>query len=80
MTIKKWVCPRCEKETMDYPAISRRDNKTEVCSLCGTAQALQDYFQCSREEADDMSVDIDKGVSMASNYMNWNKQQERNEK
>ena len=25
-------------------AISRRDNKTEICSACGTNEALLDYF------------------------------------
>jgi len=25
-------------------AISRRDNKTEICSSCGTNEALLDYF------------------------------------
>jgi hypothetical protein len=25
-------------------AISRRDNKTEICSACGTQEALEDFF------------------------------------
>lgn len=41
--IKK--CPSCKLEKdMRHPAISRRDNKTEVCSDCGTAEALDDFF------------------------------------
>lgn len=40
-----WTCPHCGKETTDYPAICRRDNKTEICSECGTAQGLADHFK-----------------------------------
>lgn len=36
------ICPRCGKEYTDYPAISRCDNKTEICSECGLAEALED--------------------------------------
>lgn len=34
------VCPRCGNTYYDYPAISRKDNKTEICSNCGLAEAL----------------------------------------
>lgn len=37
------TCPRCKKTYIGYPAISRRDNKTEICSECGTAEALEDF-------------------------------------
>ena len=36
-------CPKCNRLYSDYPAISRRDNKTEICSECGTKEALLDY-------------------------------------
>lgn len=39
-------CPRCKKNTMRNKevenALSRRDNKTYICSPCGTAEALID--------------------------------------
>jgi transcription elongation factor Elf1 len=41
--IETWECPRCGKETNDYPALSRRDNKTNICSQCGTDEALLDW-------------------------------------
>jgi transcription elongation factor Elf1 len=41
--IETWICPRCGKETNDYPALSRRDNKTNICSQCGTDEALLDW-------------------------------------
>lgn len=41
---KERVCPVCGETYTDYPAISRRDNKTEICPQCGTAEALEDFF------------------------------------
>ena len=41
---KEWKCPVCKKITKDYPAISRRDNKTHICSDCGTREALTDFM------------------------------------
>jgi DNA-directed RNA polymerase subunit RPC12/RpoP len=39
-------CPRCGAEvkepTVRYCALSRRDNKTYICSSCGTLEALED--------------------------------------
>ena len=33
-------CPRCGKIYFEHPAISRSDNKTEICPACGTEEAL----------------------------------------
>jgi hypothetical protein len=44
---KTRVCPRCgapqmyEEDVMN--ALSRRDNKTYICSPCGTEEAFIDY-------------------------------------
>ena len=38
-----WTCPICKTETTDFPAVSRRDNKTEICSQCGTNEAIEDF-------------------------------------
>jgi len=45
------TCPRCGGYIPNnvtpgaYPgAISRLDNRTEICSECGTQEALEDYF------------------------------------
>ena len=35
-------CPKCGEVIKGYPAISRRDNKTEICSNCGQIEALED--------------------------------------
>lgn len=41
-----WQCPSCHgifQIDADFPAISRRDNATEICSNCGVIEALTDY-------------------------------------
>jgi hypothetical protein len=45
------ICPKCSgyipnnKTPGAYMgAISRRDNKTEICSACGTLEALEDFI------------------------------------
>ena len=42
-----WVCPRCDHPSVEYPALSRRDNVTPVCSRCSHEEALR---QMSRLE------------------------------
>lgn len=36
------TCPRCGDQYEEFPALSRRDNKTDICSDCGTEEALID--------------------------------------
>jgi len=36
-------CPRCGGYYTDFPALSRVDNKTSICSPCGTEEAIQDF-------------------------------------
>lgn len=38
------TCPRCGRKYSEHPAISRKDNKTEICPACGVDEALKDYF------------------------------------
>lgn len=35
------TCPRCGKTYTEYPAISRKDNTTEICPQCGQLEALE---------------------------------------
>jgi predicted RNA-binding Zn-ribbon protein involved in translation (DUF1610 family) len=38
-------CPRCrEEKDMTFPALSRVDNKTYICSPCGVGEALDQYW------------------------------------
>lgn len=43
-TKKTCICPICGREYTDYPALSRRDNTTEICPDCGLSEALNDFF------------------------------------
>ena len=43
---KIWTCPRCKRKIdKEYPALSRRDNKTYICSQCGRNEAMEDYME-----------------------------------
>lgn len=35
------VCPRCGQAYHGRPAVSRTDNKTQLCPDCGTREALE---------------------------------------
>lgn len=37
------ICPVCGAPLTAHPALSRRDNKTEVCPDCGIREALSDF-------------------------------------
>jgi ribosomal protein L37AE/L43A len=41
----KLICPLCDKTITGFPALSRKDNSTYICSACGTAEAMEDYFR-----------------------------------
>ena len=38
------ICPACGNAYDGAPAISRKDNKTEICPLCGELEAMQAFF------------------------------------
>lgn len=38
-------CPMCGEYYKGAPAISRKDNKTEICGNCGVAEAMIDYYK-----------------------------------
>ena len=40
-TLPERICPICGKTYHDYPALSRTDNKTEICPDCGVVQGLE---------------------------------------
>ena len=48
---RDWViCPNCGCGYDEYPAISRKDNKTEICPRCGEMEALNEFFKNESEE------------------------------
>lgn len=44
MTEEKKICPKCGKSYSEVPAISREDNKTEICPACGQGEAIMDFM------------------------------------
>jgi len=50
--LNKMICPRCNSSQIPnnetpgaYPgALSRADNKTEICSRCGSHEAAEAYY------------------------------------
>ena len=40
-TLPERICPICGKSYLNYPALSRTDNKTEICPDCGVVQGLE---------------------------------------
>lgn len=55
---KPQICPRCGRKFTEPPAISRVDNKTHICSLCGTREAL-DALGIDRLEQEHILATID---------------------
>lgn len=44
------ICPVCGRTYDTYPALSRKDNKTEICPDCGTQEALFEHLEHSRQQ------------------------------
>ena len=55
------ICPVCGVEYKDYPAISRKDNKTEICPECGIKEALETWFDSERSKNND-SCEMEAGI------------------
>ena len=45
-TQKRHKCPKCGKNYRGYPALSRDDNETEICPICGTVEAIEYFLHC----------------------------------
>lgn len=46
-------CPKCKREYTAEPAISREDNKTEICPSCGLIESLENLQSHLEKEKDD---------------------------
>lgn len=42
--MKTFICARCRLSVTDYPATSRVDNHTELCSKCGSDEAFDTVY------------------------------------
>ena len=54
------VCPLCGKQYTAPPALSRRDNATDICPECGTMEALAAMEECWCECSGHRSKDFSK--------------------
>ena len=45
----KKKCPKCGEIIVGYPALSRKDNKTKICSQCGVKEALEIFAEYQRK-------------------------------
>lgn len=43
--IKTKICPLCHQSYNTHPAISRKDNKTEICPNCAIIEALEIFIK-----------------------------------
>lgn len=42
------VCPICGEGYDEFPALSRRDNHTEICPRCGVIEAVDIFLESSK--------------------------------
>lgn len=55
-------CPRCGRLYKGYPALSRKDNKTEICPECGTAEAFERFLGTEYTGDKYWSDDVDESL------------------
>ena len=48
------ICPICNKKYASRPALSRKDNKTEICPTCGAEEAIKAAGLGNTEDAKEM--------------------------
>lgn len=51
------ACPACEQKYSGYPALSRKDGKTQICPDCGIREALE-AFGVDRDKIEESLVEI----------------------
>ena len=54
--MKDKKCPKCKLEYKRPPSISRLDNKTEICELCGTAEAMAIFKMATENKMVELSI------------------------
>lgn len=61
------TCPRCGGSYEGFPAISRKDNKTKICPVCGVAEMLENAPFTEDQKAEIMQTARD-------NMATWKKE------
>lgn len=57
-------CPICGRYYDEQPALSRKDNKTEICSICGMKEAIRGML---RYDLPKKGVDNNKQIKLTIN-------------
>ena len=61
MSKSEWGdCPICKKEITTFPALSRVDNKTDICSDCGLTESLESWLGKGHPQIDELSIELKK--------------------
>ena len=72
------TCPKCGREYMCPPALSRMDNETEICPVCGVAEAIEPLSSISEETRTQMLADIEKAEIENGRVKPLNSSKEKN--
>ena len=49
--LKTFTCPTCGKTVTEHPALSRKDDKTDICAKCGMIEAIEIFKQAEENKA-----------------------------
>ena len=55
---KNKKCPICKNKIIGVPALSRKDNKTEICSRCGRIEAIEEFIKSIKKENSKMHFKV----------------------
>lgn len=55
------TCPKCGSTYKGHPALSRKDNETLICPLCGTREALE-AMGLPQEEIDQITDMVERNT------------------
>jgi NAD-dependent SIR2 family protein deacetylase len=64
-------CPRCNESYTGYPALSRRDNATDICSKCGTFEAILDITPFGEIPIEHLIVESRFHEKIGASYKVW---------
>ncbi len=64
-------CFRCKKSYTEYPALSRRDNKTAICSACGSEEGINDYQKILDIPIECLKVEKEFHEKIGADYKIW---------
>jgi hypothetical protein len=68
---KIFNCPRCGMIVYEYPALSRLDNKTKICSACGHEEAMFEFMFLKLPENGNRVQKIFDNLNTLGTFMSW---------